>query len=122
MLGESLYDVIVLDIQAQDNTAWKLAVQKANKIFVVAENSPCLATKLSRFVSMLQAYESHEPGIIAKTAIIMNKNVDRNTNWESEVCGGVPFLGSIPRYADNNVQSIMNAMMLLEMWNRLNEV
>lgn len=118
MLGGFAYDAVVLDVPAHFDIAWKLMLNKASKIFIVTENSPRAATNLTRFVNMLKAYDSHEPGTLEKSAIIMNMSRDRNIDWGREVCAGIPFWGGVPKYNDDNVQSIINAVMRLEMWDK----
>lgn len=118
MLGGSAFDAVILDIPAHYDIAWKLMLNKAGRIFIVTENSPRAASNLTRFVNMLKAYDSHEPGTLEKAAIIMNMNRDRSADWSREICAGVPFLGDVPKYNDNDTHSIINAVMRLEMWNK----
>lgn len=118
LVGEPSFDAVVLDIPAHYGAAWDLVINRANRIFAVTENSPWASSKLSRFVGMLKACESHNAGILAKTSIIMNKNRDRSADWGREACEGVPFLGGVPLYNDSDVQAIINAIVLLEMWKK----
>lgn len=118
LTGGSAFDAVILDVPAHFDIAWKLMLNKSDKIFVVTENSPRAAANLTRFVNMLKAYDSHTPGTIEKAAIIMNMNRDRTADWSREVCAGIPFCGGVPKYNDDDVQGIMNAVMRLEMWNR----
>lgn len=115
LVGDNPYDTVVLDIQPQNEIQWSLMLSRAEKIYIVTENNPAAASKLSRLAAMLQACESHSGGIIAKSAIIMNR--DRSADWQREICGGIPFIGSVPKYSVNDAREISNAVMKLEMWN-----
>lgn len=115
LVGDPPYDTVVLDIQPQNEMQWKLMLSKAGKIFIVAENNPVALSKLSRLTAMMNACESHTGGIIAKSMIIMNR--DKSTDRRREVCGEIPFIGSVPKYNVSDAHEISNAIMKLEMWN-----
>lgn len=116
LVGDPPYDAVVLDIQPQNEMQWELMLSKAGRIFIVSENKTSSAMKLSRLVQFIRACDSHIGGISAKAVIIMNR--DKSTEWQREVCGGIPFIGSVPKYGVSDGREITDAVMKLEMWDR----
>lgn len=116
MAGDPPFDAVVLDVQPQNDVMWELMLAKAGRIFIITENDPLASGKLGRMLELLRAYESHSGGVLGRVSVIVNR--DKQGGKPREMRDGIPYLGSIPRYKDNDPQGIMSAMARLDLWDR----
>lgn len=114
LTGEPQFGAVIIDVPAHYERGWALALEKAGRIIAVTEGRAAETAKLGGFLKMLNAYESHSEGVLAKTSLIVNRGGAREQG--AAQIDGVPVSGYVPRYNDNDVNGIVNAVARLEMW------
>lgn len=109
------FEYVVVDGSIFDERFRKFILNRADELFIVAENeknSKSRLTKLLRFLSVLDKRENKD--LVSRSALIFNKN-----SGASLSVSGISVCGSVPKYKDSNVRNIANAASRLNIWDNL---
>jgi len=111
--GSDEYDAIICDIPLSDKNAWE-AVGDTAKVFAVTEPGVIQTQKLERFLNDIKIKDTRNgTELIGRCAVIINKNVSREQGIAD--IGGVPAR-YVPKYKDNDLRALINAVSRLQMW------
>ncbi len=112
------YDLIILDISANDPVLWKFSAQNAAKIIVTASDGELGKSKFERFVRFVGANEAHGFEVSSKICVVVNKCRQRNLD-AAGYTDKFKIAGCIPMYTSDSSKEIIGAIRRLEMWNNV---
>ncbi len=107
------YDAIVVDMPLLDKKA-REAVDDVMKLYAVTEPGIIPTKKLERFLNDIKITDTRNgTEFINRCTVIVNKNISREQGAAD--IGGVAAR-YIPRYKDNDLRALINAVSRLQMW------
>lgn len=117
MVSSDEYDAVVTDIPLHDRAAWEAVLKTSARFYLVTEPGIVPKQKLERLIDSIKITDARKGmEMFGRCSIIINKDAQRR-----EISGasenGVPVAGSVPRYKDDDLRALVNAVSRLQMWN-----
>lgn len=111
------YSAVVVDIPLSDAAAWEAVQKYITRLFVVSGPSVTAQQKLARTSEALRINDARkQTDLCSRCSVIINKDSQRR-EMTGTTDSGMPVAGYIPRYKDDSVRAVVNAISRLNMWN-----
>lgn len=110
------FDAIAVDVPLSFDAVWNFIGPKSAKVFVMTENNSMANQKLTRYIQNVSIADSRNgTDFLEHTQIIMNKD-KQHQEWAGGKFEGVTVAGAIPRYKDDNLRALLNAVCRAALW------
>ncbi len=111
------YGAVVLDIPLSDAAAWEAVQKYITRLFIVTGANAAAQQKLARVSEALRINDARrQTDLYGRCSVIINKDGQRR-EMTGTTDSGMPIIGAVPRYKDDNIRAVVNAISRLNMWN-----
>lgn len=113
--GADSFDSIIIDANFNDEKSRELIIKKVGLLFIVSDKGVGVNVRPSKLINYLKLMNLRDSSdLISRSVFVVNKN-------DTQMPQGATYEGvtacSVPRYKDNCVRNIANAIARLNFWN-----
>ena len=117
LISSDEYEAVVADIPLLDRAAWEAALKHSYRVYAVTEPGRLSGQKLQRLIESFRITDARKGTELAsRCSVVINKDLQRREG-AGEQLNGIPVAGYIPRYKDDDLRALVNAISRLQMWN-----